>query len=675
VLALISVLAWLCGTRGVDAGANQWTSNGPEGVTVSAVAVDPQTPSTLYAGTFSGGVFKSIDAGGRWDPVNLGLTNLGIYALAIDPKIPTTLYAGTFGSGVFKSVDAGGRWDPVNSGLTNLYIRVLAIDPQTPSTLYAGTEDIVFRSTDGGASWSGGNVWRSCCTPDEGPRIPTALVVDPQSPTTLYLADYWDGVFKSLDGGATWSAANAGLWYGDTRYASLAIDSQAPATLYSGTLWRGVFSSADGGGSWSPTGSVGLHNPPGITYVAINPQPPTTLYAAGHLTGVFKSTDGGRTWGSLDTGLPDSHVTVLAIDPQDATILYAGTDSGVFSIQQDESAQNRPPLASAGPDQTAEATGPDGAVVSLDGSGSSDPDGDTLTYTWSWAAGSAEGIRPAVRVPLGTTEVTLAVSDPRGGTATDGVLITVRDTTPPAVALTSPGDEVTVSGTINLTATATDSVAVAGVQFLLDGAALGPEDTWAPYEVPWDTRTASDGTHRLGAVARDQAGNLATSRTVMVTVANGPISTLGLTRHEEASATLAPAGTWAVITPDQAGVLLSGSEAAYASAAGATATFTFTGTGVRWIGFPCEICGIADVLIDGARVATVDTFARGRPEVSTAVYTSPQLEIGSHTLVIQVTGTANTSSGGPYVVVDAIDVLLDVSGLAPPIPSAPTGLP
>ncbi len=204
---------------------------------------------------------------------------------------------------------------------------------------------------------------------------------------------------------------------------------------------------------------------------------------------------------------------------------------------------------------------------------------------------------------------------------------------------------------------------MAGVQFLLDGSPLGPEDTWAPYEVPWDTRTASDGTHRLSARARDTAGNAATSVTVTVTVANGLSPTLALERSEESAATLAPAGTWTLTTSAEVGVGLSGSEAVYSPTAGATATLTFTGTGVRWIGFPCERCGIADVLIDGARVATVDTFDPSRPSFSRAIYTSPRLSLGSHTIVIEVTGIANRSSAGAFVLVDAFDVLFDSAGV------------
>jgi hypothetical protein len=83
-----------------------------------------------------------------------------------------------------------------------------------------------------------------------------------------------------------------------------------------------------------------------------------------------------------------------------------------------------------------------------------------------------------------------------------------------------------VSATITVSATASDNVGVAGVQFLLDGNALGAEDTSSPYSISWDTRTASNGTHALSARARDLAGNLGTSATVTVTVSNTAVSGL-----------------------------------------------------------------------------------------------------------------------------------------------------
>ena len=88
------------------------------------------------------------------------------------------------------------------------------------------------------------------------------------------------------------------------------------------------------------------------------------------------------------------------------------------------------------------------------------------------------------------------------------------------MSVTSPAGSATVSGTITVTANASDNVGVAGVQFLLDGVNLGAEDTTAPYFVSWNTATASNGTHTLTARARDAAGNLTTSTAVTVTVSN-----------------------------------------------------------------------------------------------------------------------------------------------------------
>jgi len=97
---------------------------------------------------------------------------------------------------------------------------------------------------------------------------------------------------------------------------------------------------------------------------------------------------------------------------------------------------NAPPVADAGPDQTVEAAGPSGAQVAFDGSGSSDPDGDALTYAWTEnGAEIATGAAPTVTLALGTHTITLSVDDGKGETDTDQVVVTVEDTTPPAITL------------------------------------------------------------------------------------------------------------------------------------------------------------------------------------------------------------------------------------------------
>ena len=86
---------------------------GPPGGEIPTVAIDPATPSTLYAGTFEGGLFKSTNGGTSWFAVNSGLTKSWIVGLAIDSSSPTTLYAGTVGGGIFKSINGGASWTAI----------------------------------------------------------------------------------------------------------------------------------------------------------------------------------------------------------------------------------------------------------------------------------------------------------------------------------------------------------------------------------------------------------------------------------------------------------------------------------------------------------------------------------------------------------------------------------
>ena len=97
------------------------------------------------------------------------------------------------------------------------------------------------------------------------------------------------------------------------------------------------------------------------------------------------------------------------------------------------------------------------------------------------------------------------------------------DTTAPSVSVTAPANGATVSGNVTLTANASDNVGVGGVQFRVDGANVGPEDTTSPYAASWDSTTAAAGSqHQITAVARDGAGNSTTSATVTVTVGGTP---------------------------------------------------------------------------------------------------------------------------------------------------------
>ena len=320
------------------AGVNQWTSIGPYGAGISSLAIDPSTPTTLYAGT-GVGVFKSTDGGATWFQVNTGLSTsseggLDVTALVVNPSTPSTLYAGIFGGGVFKSTDGGANWFESNTGL-GTWVTALAIDPSTPTTLYHGGPYGLSKSTDEGANWSSAS----------NGLIPygdlpwtwiTTITIDPSTPTTLYAGTRdtresggaAGSVFKSTDGAATWSEVNTGF----PAYApvgpgvtTITIDPSTPTTLYAGIYFAGVFMSTNGGANWSES-NTGLNNL-AVTEVAIDPSTPTTMYARTDI-GLSKTTDGGASWSQVLS----SHITALAIDPSTPSTLYAGlfksTDSG-----------------------------------------------------------------------------------------------------------------------------------------------------------------------------------------------------------------------------------------------------------------------------------------------------------------------------------------------------------
>ena len=234
--------------------------------------------------------------------------------------------------------------------------------------------------------------------------------------------------------------------------------------------------------------------------------------------------------------------------------------------------------------------------------------------------------------------------------APGGIVVTI--TSPPSGA--RAGGAVTVAASVSNA----DSLGVAGVQFQLDGAALGAEDITAPYSVSWDTATASDGWHTLTAVARDPSGLQFSSDPVTVTVSNTPPPPAPVTRYEETDASVTYSAGW---IQGDSGWPWSGGTTAYSRTPGAQATFTFTGTSVTWIGYRSGFGGIARVFVDGVFVSDVDLFARASNELRVPAFTMSGLTDSSHTLTIEVTGLKNQDSLADgqmdtLVVVDAFDV-------------------
>ncbi|HEV8644618.1 MAG TPA: Ig-like domain-containing protein [Burkholderiales bacterium] len=244
-----------------------------------------------------------------------------------------------------------------------------------------------------------------------------------------------------------------------------------------------------------------------------------------------------------------------------------------------------------------------------------------------------------------------------------GLTCASPDNTPPTVRITSPASGATVSGTITVTADASDNVGVAGVQFKYNGINFDAEDNFPPYTATAYTNNIPDGSYTLTAVARDAAGNQTTSAPVTITISNAPPPPEAVKRYEETDASVRYGIGWNRRDDDFRGTgwyAWSGGAAAESMTPGAQATFTFTGTSVTWIGMRGYDSGIARVFVDGVFVSEVDMFMRSN-EIHVPIFTASGLTNSSHTLTIEATGRKNgdsqaASSPLALVVVDAFDV-------------------
>jgi hypothetical protein len=311
--------------KSADGGIN-WNATGSGlatsiGDTITALAIEPTDPLTVYAGvyTFNGdsGVFKSTDGGANWRSINTGFTSTNVRSLAIAPTVAPTLYAGMDVAGLYKSTDGGENWFSVTTGLGENSIASLAVDPRNPAVVYAGGNNSgVWKSTNGGANWSytGGPGSNSLC-----------LVLDPLNPSTIY-AGRTNSVDRSTDGGATWEYIGQGISNPlGTTIRALAIDPTATNRIYAASD-KGIFRTTDGASTPWTLSNTGLTSTD-VRALVIDRMNPSTLYA-GTASGVFKSIDGGSSWKPHNAGLVGSLTVSLALDPADSSIVYAGTFGG-----------------------------------------------------------------------------------------------------------------------------------------------------------------------------------------------------------------------------------------------------------------------------------------------------------------------------------------------------------
>ena len=327
---------------GAGAETGPWVSNGPPGASVYCIVPAPSSPSTVYVGT-GRGVWRGRRGGTIWEPASGGLPADRTQAVAVDPTDASTLYAGTVtpsdgtpSHGIFKSQDGGASWIQASDGLVDpfsgiepLDVAALSIDPSNPQVILAGTRfSEIFRSTDGGASWTPQTLGGAGLTLET-----TAFARDPGNPQRVYAASS-RGLLLSLNGGESWGFfGNAGI-----SFFSIAVDPTAPSTLYAGNVTGfGVGKSTDGGATWSEAngnlpqntvGSISLF--PAILAVAVDPSG-AAVYLTTQGNGTFKSIDGGASWNPVNDGLNELDLHSLAFLPgSPATILAGGNGGGVY---------------------------------------------------------------------------------------------------------------------------------------------------------------------------------------------------------------------------------------------------------------------------------------------------------------------------------------------------------
>ncbi len=357
---------------------------------IRALAVDPTTAGLSLADIASSHIYAFGRASQAFGYRNGGLyksTNGGTTWSTIDATLPTRTFPGgevAADIGTVRSIVLDPRsctipLQPV-ACTTGPLQRVYATATGFISSTASGFEFThrVVRSDDAGASWTALDAGLPpstsvFATEVDQQIVPLPLVISPSNPDVLFvgtfnsyfapnpadLVDLPTGVFRSGDGGATWTQVSHGLprkpGFSNTTLDVLAMAMHPAdedilwATQYDisvGAAAVPLYKTVDGGANWTPS-STGL--PPGIDLRAIlvDPAEPDTLYVSGYFPsgddgsgsfsnppGVYKSTDGGATWLSISTGLQARSVLTMSLDPFYPSVLHLGTDSGVWSIEQ-----------------------------------------------------------------------------------------------------------------------------------------------------------------------------------------------------------------------------------------------------------------------------------------------------------------------------------------------------
>lgn len=351
---------------------------------ISDVAIDPRNPSVWYVASAVGGLWKTENRGNTFTPIFDRYGSYSLGAVTVDPRDSNIVWLGTgennnqrsvsFGDGVYKSTDAGATWKRM--GLENSeHIQNIVVDPRNSNVVYvtaigplwaAGGDRGLYKTLDGGQTWTA----VLTIGPDTGV---TDMVMDPKKPDVLYAAALQrrravgqligggpeSGLYKSTNGGSTWTKLTKGLPSVEMGRIGLGINWRNPKTLYALVTAQkgegGFFRSDDAGATWTrigkqvqtgrrggpPAGGAAQEgrgaaaddwyrggDPGYYNEIFVDGHDPETIWST--QTYVDRSTDGGKTWTLVP--LPGVHVDHhdIVFDPADPKHHLIANDGGLY---------------------------------------------------------------------------------------------------------------------------------------------------------------------------------------------------------------------------------------------------------------------------------------------------------------------------------------------------------